>query len=109
MRLIDADVFDKVLADAQNKCKKSRDNFRYGFLSTVRANMMKQPTIHAVPVDKLFELFEGDGMSCRLCEKIMPEWCKENNNFPLTWDKELKCPKWERLLSKWLEEMIISE
>ena len=51
MRLIDADAFDKVLSDAQNECKKkSGGNFRYGFLSTVRANMLKQPTVDAAPV-----------------------------------------------------------
>ena len=50
MRLIDADLFDKVLADAQEKCKKSGGNFRYGVLSNVRANLLKQPTVDALPV-----------------------------------------------------------
>jgi len=50
MRLIDADLFDITLADAQAKCKKCGGNFRYGVLSNVRANLLKQPTVDAVPV-----------------------------------------------------------
>ena len=68
MRLIDADMFDKVLSDAQNECKKkSGGNFRYGFLSTVRANMLKQPTVDATPVTH--GKWEDVGsLSCRCSE-----------------------------------------
>lgn len=50
MRLIDADVFDKALSDAQAKCKRNGGNFRYGVLSNVRGNLSKAPTVDAVPV-----------------------------------------------------------
>ena len=50
MRLIDADLFDMALEDAQAKCKKSGGNFRYGVLSNVRAKLLKQPTVDAVPI-----------------------------------------------------------
>ena len=45
MRLIDADVFDSMLKDAQAECKRNGGNFRYGVLSTVRANLANMPTV----------------------------------------------------------------
>ena len=45
MRLIDADAFDKVLEDAQIQCKRNGGNFRFGVLSTVRANLENAPTV----------------------------------------------------------------
>ncbi len=50
MRLIDADYFDKVLIDAQQKCAGRNLTFKYGFLSTVRANLERCPTVDAVRV-----------------------------------------------------------
>ena len=45
MRLIDADAFNKVLIEAQSKCKKSGGNFRFGVLGNVRANLALFPTV----------------------------------------------------------------
>ena len=39
MRLIDADVLDRVLLVAQAECKRNGGNFRYGVLSAVRENL----------------------------------------------------------------------
>ena len=50
MRLIDADYFDKMLIDAQQKCAGRNNTFKYGFLSTVRANLERCPSVDAVPV-----------------------------------------------------------
>ena len=67
---------------------------------------MLMPTVDAVPLDKLCELCEevGARVPCVICSKIMPEWCKKNNNFPLSWDEEYKCPSWKAMLTKWMEE-----
>jgi hypothetical protein len=64
------------------------------------------PSVPAVPLDKLCELYEEAGarVPCVICSKIMPEWCKENNNLPLSWDEEYKCPSWKAILTKWMEE-----
>lgn len=71
----------------------------------------KVPTVDAVPLDKLCELCEeidtavpDTAVPCVLCEKMMPEWCKENNHPPMTWDKGWKCPTWKQLLTKWMEK-----
>ena len=53
MRLVDADAFDRCLADAQSECKKNGGNFRYGVLNQVRGNLDEQPTIPAIPIDWL--------------------------------------------------------
>ena len=45
MRLIDADAFDKMLIDAQAKCKKDGGNFRFGVLGNVRGNLALFPTV----------------------------------------------------------------
>ena len=45
-RLIDADAFDKALEDAQIQCKRNGGNFRFGVLSTVRANLKNAPTVN---------------------------------------------------------------
>lgn len=65
-----------------------------------------QPSVPAVPLDKLCELCEETSakVPCVLCDKIMPEWCKQNNNLPLKWGEEWKCPTWKQLLTKWMEE-----
>lgn len=64
------------------------------------------PSVPAVPLDKLCELCEETSarVPCVLCDMIMPEWCKQNNNLPLSWDEEWKCPSWKQLLTKWMEE-----
>jgi hypothetical protein len=66
----------------------------------------KVPSVPAVPLDKLCELFKETNarVPCGLCGKIMPKWCEQNNNFPLKCGKELKCPTWKQLLTKWMEE-----
>ena len=51
MRLIDADMFEESLKQAQNECRhKEGGNFLFGFLSKVRANLEKMPTVDAAPV-----------------------------------------------------------
>ena len=45
MRLIDADAFDKMLIEAQAKCKKNGGNFRFGVLENIRANLALFPTV----------------------------------------------------------------
>ena len=49
-KLIDADVFDSILQDAQAECKKNGGNFRFGVLNSVRANLANQPAVDAAPV-----------------------------------------------------------
>lgn len=76
-------------------------------------NVIKRlPSAPAVPLDKLCELCEETDarvpVPCILCHKIMPEWCKQNNNLPLKWDEEWKCPKWKQLLTKWMEGLHVS-
>ena len=44
MKLIDADAFDALLVDAQRRAK---NNFQYGFLSSVRANLADMPEAEA--------------------------------------------------------------
>ena len=46
MRLIDADAFDKCLADGQAQCNRKSDNFRYSVLGMVRGNLAKFPTAY---------------------------------------------------------------
>ena len=74
MRLIDADYFDKMLIDAQAKCAGRSNTFKYGFLSTVRANLERCPSVDAVRVvrckDCEYSYAEGFGKNERLlCEK----------------------------------------
>jgi hypothetical protein len=102
MRLIDADAFDKVLSDAQNECKKCGGNFRYGVLSAVRGNMLKQPTVNAVPLDKLCLLLHDiAGCPCYsqpgedMCNRLIGDQCNTE------WD-DVEC--WKRFLTKWMEE-----
>lgn len=66
---------------------------------------LEKQEVIAVPVDKLCELCEeiDARVPCVLCDKIMPEWCKQNNNLPLTLDEEFKCPTWKQLLTKWMQ------
>lgn len=66
----------------------------------------RQPSVPAVPLDKLCELCEETDtrVPCILCNKIMPERCKQNNDLPLSWDKKWNCPSWKQLLTKWMEE-----
>lgn len=52
MRLIDADYFDKMLIDAQAECADKNNTFKYGFLSTVRANLDRCPSVDAEPVKR---------------------------------------------------------
>ena len=75
MRLIDEDAFDSMLKDAQAECKKSGGNFRYGVLSTVRANLANMPTIDAVQI-----------VRCKEC-KHKPTWDHNSIEFP-----DDKCP-----------------
>lgn len=61
MRLIDADAFDRALADAQDECRKNGGNFRYGVLNTVRGNLAKMPTVGGwVSVKDRMPELEGD-------------------------------------------------
>ena len=74
-------------------------------LRDVKEIIKAVPEVDAVPLDKLCELCEETDtrVPCVLCDKIMPEWCKQNNNLPLRWDEEWKCPTWKQLLMKWME------
>lgn len=71
-----------------------------------RRRIREIPSVPAVTLDKLCELFQEAvaRVPCALCSKIVPEWCKENNNIPLSWYGEWKCPTWKQLLTKWMEE-----
>lgn len=61
------------------------------------------PTVPAVPLDKLCELLSNITVRtpCILCEKIVPEWCKEHNPND--------CPTWKVILTKWMEEQDAKE
>lgn len=63
MRLIDADAFDKALEDAQIQCKRNGGNFRFGVLSTVRANLEKAPTVG----ETTRPVFNGRFWECEEC------------------------------------------
>ena len=83
MRMIDADTFDKRLADAQSECKKNGGNFRYGMLNQVRGNLAEQPTIDAIPVEwiknRLNAMLKGTASaeSCFTIQIMLAEWQKE--------------------------------
>ena len=105
MRLIDATPFDVKLMDIPS----GSEDYEQGYIDGARhvlEDMEEAPTVDAVPLDKLCELCEETDarVPCVLCDKIMPEWCKQNNNLPLRWGEEWKCPTWKQLLTKWMEE-----
>ena len=79
MRLIDADTFDRCLADAQSECKKNGGNFRYGMLNQVRGNLSEQPTIDAIPVEWLQKQHETSTIYPMILaiECILGAWKKE--------------------------------
>lgn len=82
MRTIDADAFDRCLADAQSECKKNGGNFRYGMLNQVRGNLAEQPTIDAIPVEWLEDKeldyrTTGDKMFSDAFAVVIGEWQKE--------------------------------
>ena len=96
MRLIDADMFEESLKHAQNECRrKEGGNFLFGFLSKVRANLEKMPTVDAVPV-----------VRCKDCKHWDKEWeplyalkgevhfCTEHGE---TMDSEYYCADGERM------------
>ncbi len=49
-KLIDADVFDGILKNAQEGCKRNGGNFRFGVLNSVRENLANLPAVDAAPV-----------------------------------------------------------
>lgn len=105
MRLIDADRLYNTIIDEIDPISISMDGGEMrGMMRTIIAS---EPTIEAVSLDKLCELCEeiDATVPCVLCDKIMPEWCKQNNNPQPSWDEELKCPTWKQLLTKWMEEL----
>ena len=77
MRLIDADYFDKVLIDAQQKCAGRNMTFKYGFLSTVRANLERCPTVDAEQIKrgKWLTCDDGWGDVHYQCSACGNEWC----------------------------------
>lgn len=82
MRTIDADAFDRCLADAQFECKKNGGNFRYGVLNQVRGNLAEQPTIDAIPVEWLREhkhwaAVDGDNECVLVIAYLLDRWQKE--------------------------------
>ena len=86
MRLIDADYFDKVLIDAQQKCAGRNLTFKYGFLSTVRANLERCPSVDAEPVKQGVWYYGPDNMwTCSECEqtwKVGDGWMWRFNYCP---------------------------
>lgn len=78
-KLINADVFDGFLQDAQAECKKNGGNFRFGVLNSVRANLANQPAVDAVPVvhARWRELKDGSE-ECTNCLGLCPH--EENYN-----------------------------
>lgn len=72
------------------------------------SNLMKiiaLPAVEAVPLDKLYELSKevGAGVPCLLCEKIMPEWCKSNNDPLPSVDAGFRCPSWKQLMTRYMD------
>ena len=74
MRLIDADMFEESLKQAQNECRrKEGGNFLFGFLSKVRANLEKMPTVDAVPVKHgVWKECKDGTLDCSVCHCIAP-------------------------------------
>ena len=64
MRLIDADAFDKMLIEAQSKCKKSGGNFRFGVLGNVRANLAVFPTVDRPEIVRCRDCKHGEPGAC---------------------------------------------
>lgn len=68
MRLIDADAFDKMLIEAQSKCKS---NFRFGVLGDVRGNLVLFPTVDRPEIVRCkdckyaHKTYDGD---CKYCD-----------------------------------------
>ena len=84
MRLIDADAFDKMLIEAQSKCKKIGGNFRFGVLGNVRAILALFPTVDRPEIVRCKDCkYCGSeikyGVKCAKCEikhnwMPQPEW-----------------------------------
>mgnify|MGYP007013887368 CR=1 FL=1 len=70
MRLIDADAFDKMLIEAQAKCKKNGGNFRFGVLGNVRVNLALFPTVDHPEI-----------VRCRDCKHV-ETCCRRRANDP---------------------------
>ena len=73
MRLIDADAFDKMLIEAQAKCKKNGGNFRFGVLENIRANLALFPTVDRPAV-----------VRCKDCQyyNSLMGYCKDGRSYP---------------------------
>lgn len=104
MRLIDVDA----AIDCIKSGIKEDGNFESDAIHLIEfLNVFARSNkVEALPMDKLCELCEKAGarVPCVICSKIMPEWCKEHNNLPLSWDEKWKCPSWKAILTKWMEE-----
>jgi hypothetical protein len=85
--LIDADVFDLMLKDAQSECKKSGGNFRYGVLSNVRANLAKMPTVDRwISVKDRLPTDAGIYIICDHYGNVMSRhFCKSHGKFAGYW------------------------
>ena len=84
-KLIDADVFDSILWDAQAECKKNGGNFRFGVLNSIRANLANQPAVDAIPVEWLEQQFYDNPKSqwAEKCRDVYTKWQKWQR-----WQKE---------------------
>ena len=69
MRLIDADAFDRMLIEAQAKCKKDGGNFRFGVLGNVRGNLALFPTVDRPEL-----------VRCKDCVHFVPENAEEGDS-----------------------------
>ena len=80
MRLIDADAFDKMLIEAQAKCKKNGGNFRFGVLGNVRVNLALFPTVDRPEIVRCKDckFWNNDGI-ITTCEKHI------GNGYPGDW------------------------
>lgn len=81
MRLIDADVFDKMLIEAQSKCKKKGGNFRFGVLGNIRANLALFPTVDHPEIVRCKDCVHWDKGHTEECDNsdsvcFHNGWCK---------------------------------
>lgn len=103
-RLVDADVLDNMLADAQSRCKRNGWNYRFGVLSTVRENIKTIPAVDAVPVEatakRLQRAFFSDSW------EAWAEWLRRNysdEDFVAHVDR-----KKDAIPVEWLKELMLS-
>ena len=79
MKLINADAFDALLVDAQRRAK---NNFQYGFLSSVRENLAMMPEAEAYTearerIENMEKIIEDQQERIDIMAADVPVHCKD--------------------------------